>query len=160
MKSVLATLALLFLADAGMAQTVSVNAQFNIVHRSYNTRNPDHLYSLDAQEGPRAGFRAEPSGDFALSTYQFREFSRPVYRCRMANAVGHFLSSDSTCEGQIQEGFLGYAAYGPSPSVFKLTQLRRFVNGGHHVAEVGADYIPGFQAEGVLGFVIMARELQ
>jgi hypothetical protein len=114
--------------------------------------NQDHLMTLDPNEGYRAGYRYE---GIAFQTFSFPTAGvpkAPIYRCYVYGSA-HFVSRDPNCEGQIQEGSLGYVAVQPSYEAQR--ELVRCTGGADHLAtgNVQECYNAGYRIEGVLGYV-------
>lgn len=112
----------------------------------------DHLFTLDANEGYRAGYQAEGVGfqTFAYATPGVQK--APIYRCYVYG-VTHFVSRDPNCEGQIQEGSLGLVAVQPSYEAGR--ELIRCTGPVDHLATTNIQecYNAGYRIEGVLGYV-------
>lgn len=117
------------------------------IYRSFTGQS--HFWSLDPNEGARAGFHFEGVGfqTFANQGYN----TAPIFRC--FTGATHFISRDAFCEGQRQEGGLGFVAQAPSPQT--PNALTRCYNGRSHLitANVQECYNAGYGVEGVLGYV-------
>jgi hypothetical protein len=89
------------------------------VYRRYNPKDPDFLYSLDANEA-KATY---PTGGLvSFYLYQTNKTGRiPINRCIVTNpTVTHFLSTQNDCEASLavsstkeDKGLLGYLAPAP-----------------------------------------------
>ena len=96
------------------------------VYRSYSDGSGDHLYSLDANEGPNAGYRAEGT---AFRTYRNQvDGTVPLYRFSLGS--DHFYTTSENGEGCacIAEGHVGYVA--TSGNVCGAAAIHRLYSGG------------------------------
>lgn len=124
-------------------------SDFVPVYRFY--KYPQHFMTRSYSEAAGAGFTFETTG--------FRLFKTggsgraPLYRCYNPGNRDHFASRQSNCEGQNQEGVLGYVATGPGGGLVKLYRFFR-ANTADHLITVnyseGANN--GYAYEGELGY--------
>jgi hypothetical protein len=117
------------------------------VHRFFTGR--DHLYTTNIYEGQQFGFQYDGVG-FNLAQNAGPNLA-PVFRCFTGSS--HFVSRDGNCEGQRNEGLLGFVSASPSPQM--PTALTRCFNGISHLITTNAQecYQAGYHVEGTLGFV-------
>jgi len=131
------------------ASTPSLSSLFTRpIYRLFN--GTDHLYSVSQTEGTTSGYHYEEEA-FLLAPSSGSGLV-PLYRCLYSK--GHFLSTQSNCEGETVEGVLGYMS---SANAGGLTPLYRFVNSaGYHlettVSSEGTSN--GYTLEGTLGYVL------
>jgi hypothetical protein len=107
----------------------------------------DHLFTADAAELARAGYRPEGAPFAVWPAPPAGVAVRAVYRC-LAGPM-HFLSSEPGCEGQRTEGLLGYLrAQGG-------TELVRCFGGSDHLLSSRAECAAArYPVEGVLGYAL------
>lgn len=124
---------------------------FNPVYR-FLFPGVEHFLTTDKEERITASGLYE---GLAFYTYKsappsIRGGSHIIYRCRYSG--GHFISSDSKCEGQTQEGQYGYIY---NSYISGTRPLYRFFHGNDHLITV--DYAEGAQNgyafESILGYV-------
>ena len=83
----------------------------NLVYRSYNAGNQDHLFSLVAGEGAPAYALEGP----VFTLYKDGGPGRLlIYRCLITGTGTHFLSAAPNCEGNQVDGPLGYVSTSPT----------------------------------------------
>ena len=146
---------------AQICQAQSVTMTFNKINASVNYRIPDHLHSLNPNEGPQNGYTAEPNKSFILSATSVPGFGTPIYRCATKNSKGqtvHFLSNSSNCEGRTFEALMGYAANGPGV-MFQVVRVTRYLSistGDHLVALENTPVPADYRYESTLGYAMQA----
>jgi hypothetical protein len=136
---------------------IAVNLTSVSVYRSYDQNTGDFFYSKSLTEGRDAGYSYQGIG-FKILTASTNPGTVPLYRCVMANVFPfhHFLSPNTTCEGNLVEGPLGYM-YTSQQTNF--VPLYRFYStngtGFHHFETVtySEGVNAGFTFEGILGYV-------
>ncbi|WP_146029824.1 hypothetical protein [Erythrobacter sp. SAORIC-644] len=113
---------------------------------------PKHFMTRSYSEGASEGFTFETTG--------FRLFPsnavgrRALYRCHNVASSDHFISKNSNCEGQNDEGIIGYAATAQSSGLYPLYRFYRADIANHLIT---VNYSEGSQGgytyESILGYV-------
>ncbi|WP_145169869.1 MULTISPECIES: hypothetical protein [unclassified Sphingobium] len=116
-------------------------------------QNWRHFYTVDYLEGSNAGLQPEwiafslyPGGGSGLIA---------LYRCYQSGSDDHFVSMSSTCEGQVQEGLMGYAHTTPGPGRRALYRFYKASIADHLITVDSSEGTSnGYTSEGILGYVI------
>jgi len=119
------------------------------VYRFFNGK--DHFLTVDENEGYRAGYRGE---GIAFQTFARRERGLvPLFRCYTPQSGDHFASQDFGCEGNTQEGILGYVA--AESDRWAPREVVRCYNGRDHLITTNPRecQMNRYRIEGVLGYV-------
>lgn len=120
-----------------------------VVYRSNNGK--DYLFSTLASEGPRVGYYPEEAR-FGLLPIG-APGANPLYRCaQISKAGGHFLSTDSRCEGQVVEGAIGSLSKTFAGGLVALNRYFNPANNSHTVI-IATEAMNGWVNEGTLGYV-------
>lgn len=133
--------------QAAFAQVQNPGGEIN-VYRLFNGR--DHMLSLDPTEAQGLGYHSEG--------VVFRSFPQPdidsveLFRCS-APGGGHFASLDPSCEGQNQEGSLGFLDNRQSRAAHR--EVVRCNNGSDHLITMNRNecYRNRYRIEAILGYV-------
>lgn len=118
------------------------------VYRLFNGK--DHMLSLDPTEAQDLGYRYEGIA--------FQSFAQPdidsaeLFRC-FQPGFGHFASLDPYCEGQNQEGSLGFLDRRQSRAAHR--EVVRCYNGSDHLITMnrGECYRNHYRIEAILGYL-------
>jgi hypothetical protein len=115
-------------------------------------RRSKHLYTLSYTEGARAGMSFDKTEFHVQATTSAG--AQPLYRCYTPVADDHYVSLRQDCEGQRQEGLLGYVQ--PVPAI-GLVPLYRFYKPRSQTHLITVDYaegaLNGYVPEQKLGYV-------
>ncbi|WP_158246615.1 Calx-beta domain-containing protein [Erythrobacter sp. SAORIC-644] len=137
-------------ANSGVGTINNVAANDMIpIYRFY--KYPKYFLTKSYSEGAGSGFTYQSVG---FNTYRINASGRrALYRC-LNPQTGHFVSIQSTCEGQNQEGTLGYAANASAPNLVPLYRFYNVSTASHLITVNYAEGSSGgFSYEGVLGYV-------
>lgn len=123
------------------------------VYRSYNAVLGDHLFSLDPNEGPRAGWSSEGQGFSVWNDRYNDEHARPLFRCRIDGSGRHFLSNDDKCEGHVVESRLGWIRDNDTDLTVQLVRCRNKAGTDHLTTRSPRECnAAGYRIEGAQGF--------
>jgi hypothetical protein len=117
------------------------------LYRLYN--GSDHMMSLSTNEGAYQGYRVEGSLQVFADPGRTRS---TLFRC--FTGVGHFASTDVTCEGQQNDGPLGFIEPVQTRQANRSLYRCSGRNGDHLItADVNECYRAQYRVEFVLGFI-------
>ena len=103
------------LNNAGLSAATDFYGTLIPIYRKYNQGAKDHLATNNASEANHLGYQLEYQRVGGLTVphqYSVGKFyspgRAPIYRCRHNTSGKHFVSRQHSCEGQVNEGRLGY----------------------------------------------------
>lgn len=125
------------------------------VDRSYDAATGQHFYTTSDAEATCCGYSLEGHGAFYLYAAQ-QPGLVPFYRCRTAQGH-HLYTTDAACQGQTNEGSLGWIATAPVCGAVPLYGLSNATSGDHlyttSSAEVTSAEAGGYALDGTAGYV-------
>ncbi len=128
------------------------SSPYNKVYRFYDDRH--HFFTTNPGEAISHGYH--PEG--LIKTFDAAYASShpgliPIYRCYVTRNGDHFMSRDSGCEGQRQEGNYGYVYRDPTPGTDPLYRLYNTGAGDHLASFNPTEGAPAFHVESILGYL-------
>ena len=119
------------------------------VYRFLHPRTAAHFYTLDMNEGLRAGYKLEGQA-FRVLAAQAHE-SIPVYRC--FNGKKHFVSRAPLCEGSMTEGQYGFIYSMPAADRLPIYRFYHRLTGDYLITANKAEgETHGYMLQEILGY--------
>lgn len=137
------------------APAPTTNLTTQNVFRFYNPLTGEHFITLNYDEGIAANYTYEMVAFKSFDMSDSQSNTKIIYRCYQKSVGLHFVSTDSKCEGTLQEGSLGKIYSIP---VVGSKTLYRFYSSTSYDHLITTNYLEGKNAasyvlEGIMGYV-------